>query len=166
MDNRVQPSSILPLNLASPQHRFGGYALNSAFGLVTFGVGWVLWSLVVWSKGRTPAHQILKMRVYSTKTNEPATWGRMFLRTIIIPLFFSLPLMVYVGLGFWAIADDTHRTLGIFLIIFGYMFAVIMNLLDCLWIFKGEKRQRLIDIFANTVVVNECIRTLPETSVG
>jgi len=153
----------LPFELASPQHRLGGYAVSSAFSFVTLGIGWIIWSLVVWGQGQTPAHQILKMRVYSIKSRQRASWGRMFLRNALIPFFFSLPLLIYVGLGFWLVSGDRHKTLGIILIIVGYIYELAINLLDSLWIFRKKKRQRLVDLFANTVVVNELApRTVKE----
>ena len=155
MDETDLDQNELKFKLASPQHRLGGYAVNSALAFVTLGIGWFVWSLIVWGQGQTPGHQILKMRVYSAKSHKPATWGKMFKRMVVVPLFYSLPVFIYIGLGFWLIAGDTHKTLGIFLLIFGYVISLVINLLDSLWIFKGEVRQRLVDVFADTVVINE-----------
>ena len=159
MDETDLDHNELKFILATPQHRLGGYAVNSALAFVTLGIGWFVWSLIVWGRGQTPGHQILKMRVYSAKSNEPATWGKMFKRMVAVPLFYSLPVFIYIGLGLWSITGDRHKTLGIFLLIFGYVISLVINLLDSLWIFKGEGRQRLVDVFANTVVINEAMRS-------
>ena len=53
---------------ASAQHRLGGRAVDGAMYLVTLGIGWFIWSMVVWGQGQTPGKQILKMRVYDKTT--------------------------------------------------------------------------------------------------
>ena len=64
------------LRLASFQHRLGALALDAVLFMVTFGIGWVIWSLIVWGEGQTPAKKILKIRVYAADTQRPATWGQ------------------------------------------------------------------------------------------
>ena len=59
------------LRLASFQHRLGAYALDCALAFVTLGIGWFIWSLVVWGQGQTPAKKILKIRVYAADTQRP-----------------------------------------------------------------------------------------------
>ena len=46
-------------------------------------VGWLVWSLVVWRRGQTPAKQVLGMRVLKLRTASTATWGTMFLREVV-----------------------------------------------------------------------------------
>ena len=70
----------LPYVLATPQHRLAGRAVDYGFYFVTFGIGWLIWNLIVWTDGRTPGHQVLKMRIYSTDTKKPVSWGHMALR--------------------------------------------------------------------------------------
>ena len=48
--------------LATPQHRLGGRAVEAGLNFVTLGIGWLIWNLIVWTDGRTPGHQVLKMR--------------------------------------------------------------------------------------------------------
>ena len=154
--NQSESGSTIPLfKHASPQHRLGGYAVNFAFSFITLGIGWLIWSFVTWSHGQTPAHQILKMRVYSTSSNKPASWGRMLLRSLGVPTFFALPSLSFIALGFIIVSKTEHRGIGIAVIIAGYIFSIAINLFDALWIFHGESKQRLVDLFANTVVLNE-----------
>jgi hypothetical protein len=60
-----------PFNKATTQHRLGGWAVDLALNFVTFGIGWFIWSLVVWGQGQTPGKQLLKMRVYDKTTGKP-----------------------------------------------------------------------------------------------
>jgi len=67
--------------------------------VVTLGIGWLIWALVVFGRGQTPAKQVLKMRVVTLRTGEKATWGRMFVREIVAkPLVGVLSLVTLGGL--------------------------------------------------------------------
>jgi hypothetical protein len=57
----VERRSPLDEPLASPGARLGAYLLDLLFFLILFGIGWIIWSLVVWSKGTTPGHQVLHL---------------------------------------------------------------------------------------------------------
>lgn len=69
--------------LASVGRRIGAYFLALPLMVVTLGIGYLIWGLVVWGKGTTPALQVLGMRVWRPAENRPATWGVMALREII-----------------------------------------------------------------------------------
>lgn len=64
--------------------RLGAHLLEALLVIVTLVIGWVVWSLIVWGKGTTPAHQILKQAVVDSKTGKTFSWGRMFLREFVI----------------------------------------------------------------------------------
>jgi|GEM_PF-592160 len=169
----------LPFYLASRKHRFGGAILgfgieiiilflgasvivlstpslrNGTGGnvsLVQFSILYLLimlWSIFTWGSSRTPAHMILKMRVYSTDTGKPARWRHMALRCFLIPFTPVLIAQIMIQSGGRAFNNHALTVLGNFL-----LFSV--TVVDALWILRGEKNQRLIDVFAHTVVVNEC----------
>jgi uncharacterized RDD family membrane protein YckC len=69
--------------LSSKLKRFGQALLEVLLVIVTLGIGWLIWSLIVWSRGQTPAKQVLGMRVVDTDTLRAATWGTMALREIV-----------------------------------------------------------------------------------
>ena len=73
-----------PNNLATPMARLGAHILEIVLAVATLGIGWLIWSFVVWGKGTTPAHQILKQYVIDEKTGKPFTWGKMCLREIVV----------------------------------------------------------------------------------
>lgn len=83
----VDPASGLTLpdgvQLASHGRRIGAYFLAIPLALVTLGIGYVIWGLVVWGKGTSPALQVLGMKVYRAEQRQVATFGTMALRNIV-----------------------------------------------------------------------------------
>jgi uncharacterized RDD family membrane protein YckC len=55
--------------------RFGAYVLDTLLLFLTLFIGYLIWSLVVWSKGQTPGKAILDMRCMSIETGRAATRG-------------------------------------------------------------------------------------------
>ena len=84
--NSMPTWSTPSFRYASFQHRLGAYALDALLAGLTFGIGWLIWSMVVWDKGQTPAKQILKLRTYDATTHAPASWGHMALREFLVPM--------------------------------------------------------------------------------
>ncbi len=71
---------------ASFQHRLGAYALDCVLAALTLGIGWIIWSFIVWGEGQTPAKKILKIRVRNFQTGSVATWGHMAIRELLVPV--------------------------------------------------------------------------------
>ena len=144
---------------ASIQHRLGGYFLDLALALVTLGIGWVIWSLVVWRNGLTPAKQILKMRVVAEESRTNATWGHMAIRQFLIPVTFSIPgwLLLQLGDSTPVVTDgfSSDPLEGEGLSTLGNVLSFAITLIDGLWIFKDGQRKRVTDLWAKTIVVNE-----------
>lgn len=69
--------------LASVGRRVGAYFLALPLAVVTLGIGYVIWGLIVWSNGQTPALQVLGMRCWRPETATVPGWGRMALREIV-----------------------------------------------------------------------------------
>ena len=146
--------------LANPRHRLAGFFLNLLFQGITFGIGWFIWSLVVWGQGQTPAHQTLKMRVYSIDTGKPASWGHMLIRQLLIPISFFATYLIAIGItgvvGSNLASQAEHRTTSeLILLAVTWLGTVAILILDAFWIFRGNARQRLTDSWARTQVFNE-----------
>ena len=77
--------AVLPpgVELASIGRRIGAFFLSIVLSIVTLGIGYVIWGLIVWGRGTTPALQVLGMRCWKPETSRPATWGTMALREIV-----------------------------------------------------------------------------------
>lgn len=116
---------------ATFQHRLGAFALDCALAFITFGIGWMIWSLIVWGEGQTPGKKILKIRVYATTTDRPATWGHMAIREFLFWLAVSIAAGIFVPA------------------------TLIWITLEIVWFFKDGKSRTLRDEWAKTLVVNE-----------
>jgi uncharacterized RDD family membrane protein YckC len=69
--------------LASVGRRIGAYFLAIPLAIVTLGIGYIVWGLIVWGNGQTPALQVLGMRVWRPETNKVAGFWFMALREIV-----------------------------------------------------------------------------------
>lgn len=101
--------------LAGPGLRLGGYLLDGVLALVTLGIGWLIWSLVVWGRGQTPGKQLLGMRCIFTQNLHRASWGRMALRQVVGSLVMTFIVVVTFGIGavlyFWLLWDKDNQEL-------------------------------------------------------
>ena len=132
---------------ATPQHRLAGYALDLGLMIVTFGIGWFIWSLVVWAQGQTPGKQILKMKVVASKTGTQATWGHMAIRQFLFPFALSI---IYLVLQFLANVILSVPVLFFFVLILYYA----VQITDAFWILRKGESRRITDILASTNVLN------------
>lgn len=69
--------------MSSAGKRLGAYLLEGVLMLFTLGIGWIIWSLVVWGKGQSPAKSLLGMRCVRKDTGRVATFGTMALRELV-----------------------------------------------------------------------------------
>lgn len=69
--------------LASAGRRIGAFFLAIPLSIVTLGIGYLIWGVIVWGNGQTPALQVLGMRCWRPETGRVANWGWMALREII-----------------------------------------------------------------------------------
>jgi uncharacterized RDD family membrane protein YckC len=68
--------------LASVGRRIGAWFLSIPLAIVTLGIGYIIWGLIVWGNGQTPALQVLGMRCWRPETNRVAGFWWMALREI------------------------------------------------------------------------------------
>ena len=69
--------------LASVGRRIGAWFLAIPLVIVTLGIGYIIWGLIVWGNGQTPALQVLGMRCWRPETNRVAGFWHMALREIV-----------------------------------------------------------------------------------
>jgi uncharacterized RDD family membrane protein YckC len=76
---------VLPngIGLASHARRIGAWFLAIVLFIVTLGIGYIIWGLIVWGRGQTPTYQVLGMRCWRPDSNGVATWGWMALREVV-----------------------------------------------------------------------------------
>jgi len=71
------------VELASVGRRIGAFFLAIPLSIITLGIGYLIWGLIVWGRGQTPALQVLGMRCWRPETGRVAGWWWMALREII-----------------------------------------------------------------------------------
>lgn len=76
---------VLPegVYLASQGRRIAAGFLGPVLMIVTLVIGWVIWGLILWGRGQTPALQVLGMRCWRPGEDRVAGWGWMALRNIV-----------------------------------------------------------------------------------
>ena len=116
---------------ASFQHRLGSYALDATLAVLTLGIGWLIWSMIVWGEGQTPAKKILKIRVRHFETGAVATWGHMAVRELLIPLTVGIASNLTAGIA-----------------------AVVWKVIEIVFYFTKNSRT-LRDLWVKTAVINE-----------
>lgn len=71
------------VQLAPVGRRIGAYFLAIPLVIVTLGIGYVIWGLVLWGKGTTPALKVLGMKCWDVNEGRVPGFGKMALREII-----------------------------------------------------------------------------------
>ena len=105
-DSRARFPDPIPM-LAPKGRRFGAYLLEIPLMIVTLGIGYLIWMLIVYARGQTPAKQLLKMRVVRLEERRTANWGWMALRNIVLGILIGIPLdLIFPGLSLaWLLAN-------------------------------------------------------------
>ena len=125
-------SHEMGLPFATPLNRFGAAVLESVLAIITLGIGWFIWWLILLGRGSTPARQILGLRIVDAKTMQPVSNGQVFLRGFVV--YF---------LAFSALAS----ALSLVLFGTGWLFTLVSALL----VFRSS-RQTLWDQITGTTV--------------
>jgi uncharacterized RDD family membrane protein YckC len=69
--------------LAPVGRRIGAFFLALPLMVVTLGIGYIIWGLILWGKGQTPALKVLGMRCYKPTEARVPGFGGMALREIV-----------------------------------------------------------------------------------
>ena len=114
IESTVQEDSAT--ELASPGARLGSYLLEALLAIFTLGIGWLIWSFVIWGQGTTPGHKILKQYIVNEKTGKDFTWGQMFVREflikgLLIPLLSAFSFGIVYLVDSLMVARDDRKTL-------------------------------------------------------
>jgi uncharacterized RDD family membrane protein YckC len=111
--------SLYPPDLlvtAGPGRRLVGYIIDVLLSLLTLGIGWLIWFIIVAPNGQTPAKQLLRMyimRADGTRAGGVYTWVRQLLVRGLLGFLLSLvTLGVYELLAsLWCVWDRDHQCL-------------------------------------------------------
>ncbi|MBO0728482.1 MAG: RDD family protein [Acidimicrobiaceae bacterium] len=90
---------VLPegVELASVARRVGAFFLSIGLAIVTLGIGYLIWGLIVWGGGRTPALQVLGMRCWRPETERVAGWWWMALREVVGRILLDITVLIAVA---------------------------------------------------------------------
>ncbi len=69
--------------LASAGLRIGAALLDGLLVVVTLGIGWLIWSIVLWKQSTSPAKKMLHMTILDANTGQPASMKQMVLREVL-----------------------------------------------------------------------------------
>ncbi|HUC06334.1 MAG TPA: RDD family protein [Acidimicrobiales bacterium] len=69
--------------LAGTGRRIGAWFLSILLFIVTLGIGFIVWGLILWGRGQSPAFSVLKMRCWRPTQNQVAGWWWMALRNFV-----------------------------------------------------------------------------------
>ncbi|MYH74081.1 MAG: RDD family protein [Acidimicrobiales bacterium] len=107
---RLLPGDV---EYASPWLRLGAMVLENFLVVVTLGIGWVIWALIIVRRGQTPAKSLLGLRVIDDATLEPVGFVRMFfVRGLVGDLITTFAFILTVGvLAFMPFWDRRNQTL-------------------------------------------------------
>ena len=73
----VLPQGVHPRSIGQV---VAAYTVAVLLFIVTLGIGYIVWSLVTWRDGQTPAQRLFRLRCWRPGTGRPATRGQMALR--------------------------------------------------------------------------------------
>ena len=111
--NSIEPQfSSDGIELATPLRRFAASLLEGLLVVVTLGIGWFIWWLVLLGKGMTPARQILGLVIIDSNTHTRVSSGQVFVRGALVyfgafqVISFGLSLMLFgAGLVFTMVSS-------------------------------------------------------------
>jgi hypothetical protein len=108
-------------------------------------IGWLVWSLVTWGKGQTPAQNLLQITSINDKTGTAAKRPHMFIRYFLI---FTTYWITYFAVSNLAYVINPS---GVLLVV-GILFVVIFHLFDISGIVRRSDYRRIADIVSGITV--------------
>ena len=106
-DTADTTDAIVTNEVATTGDRVLAAVLELVLFILCFGVGWLLWWVVLWDHATTPAKTVLKLRIVSAVDGTDATSGRMAAHELLAKAL--LPLMLVSAAV--ALVDDDRRGL-------------------------------------------------------
>jgi uncharacterized RDD family membrane protein YckC len=88
--------------LASPGKRLAVYFLEILLSIVTLGIGYLIWILIVWGRGQTPGKQLTHMMYVDESTGRVADWGKSAFRDFVIRgIVFEIIAIITISIGWF-----------------------------------------------------------------
>ena len=135
----------MELTPVSPTRRFTAWVLEIVLISGTAFLGWLIWSLVTWSKGQTPAQNLLRIISINETTGAPAKRPQMFIRFFLI---FTAYWIAYFAVSNIAYVINPS---GFFLAT-GILIVLAVHLFDISGIVRRSDHRRLADVVSGLAV--------------
>lgn len=100
------------IELASVGRRIGAFFLRFLLFILTLGIGYIIWGIVTWTRGTTPALQVLGCKLWVPEQQQMPSFWRSVLRNLVggIVEGFAFPIIAIVSFVLF-LANDQHRAL-------------------------------------------------------
>jgi hypothetical protein len=135
----------MELTPVSPTRRFTAWVLEIVLISGTAFLGWLIWSLVTWSKGQTPAQNLLRIISINETTGAPAKRPQMFIRYFLI---FTAYWIAYFAVSNIAYVINPNG----FLLATGILIVLAVHLFDISGIVRRSDHRRLADVVSGLEV--------------
>jgi hypothetical protein len=135
----------MELTPVSPTRRFTAWVLEIVLISGTAFLGWLIWSLVTWSKGQTPAQNLLRIISINETTGAPAKRPQMFIRFFLI---FTAYWIAYFAVSNLAYLVNPSG----FMLAVGILAVLAVHLFDISGIVRRSDHSRLADIVSGVLV--------------
>src|SRR3954451_16836862 len=99
-------SQSAPYELTDKGRRFLALLLDGLLAIVTLGIGWIIWSVILRQQGQSPAKSIMKMRVLKLDAGRAANMGDMVMRVLVGMWVLSIVPLWYVINGVVLLMDQ------------------------------------------------------------
>ena len=76
----VTPGAVVPVSVGT---RVGATLLDFLLMIVTLGIGWLIWAVVLLKDSTSPAKKMMGLVIVDVNTGAPATMTQMVLREIV-----------------------------------------------------------------------------------
>ena len=93
------------MDIASGGQRFLAWLLEGLLAILTLGIGYLLWLVIVMARGQTPGKQLMGIRVVR-QDGSTASWGLMFGRGFCKFLVSCIPFGALISFIFMLTDDD------------------------------------------------------------
>jgi uncharacterized RDD family membrane protein YckC len=104
--NAPLPAGVV---ISSKGRRLGAALLEVPLAIITLGIGYLIWSLIVYKNAQTPGKQVLGMRIVDSRTGQATSWGMTFLREFIVEGIIG---SITFGIAYlWILWDKNNQAL-------------------------------------------------------
>ena len=106
----AEDATVVDREVASAWLRIAVYFLEPVLAVLTLGIGYLIWLVIVMSRGQTPGKQLLGLYVIRGRDGSTAGWGLMFGRGLCKFLSGFIPFGVFISFILMC-TDEESRTI-------------------------------------------------------